>query len=444
MAKLIETADHRLIRATIINPLGDSDSDFFSDGLLVGAKSGDAWKIDRFGPAEEVALSMGLKPAQIPKVNALLIPPFYDNHFHWVQDKVREMPKVSLLEWLETYTFPEEARFAEETYAEKMASQFWKRIVSLGTVGGLCYSSIHDCALDAALDHAPSRFKVGNTLMTMNCPDFLRQSESEAIASAQQAAVRHESRYAVSPRFAPTTHPKVMSAAARIAAEFDLFQQTHLSETHAEIKWVLSLYQEIEGFEDVQSYTEIYDRCEMLGPKTVMGHAIHLSEAEWERLAETDTAIASCPTSNAPLEERGLGSGLFDYQAAEKFGVRWSLASDIGGGPYLSMFDVIESFVRQNENAGNSASYSQALYRSTLAGAEILGLAKESGNFQSGKSFDCLVCPLPEICPKLLDTDQALKALLSTATHRADYANLVETAILEGEVVYDRSPTSAL
>ena len=142
--------------------------------------------------------------------------------------------------------------------------------------------------------------------------------------------------------------------------------QTHLCETTDEIQHTLNLYRDIPGFEDISSYTEIYARCDMLGPKTVMGHSIHLEQDEWDLLADSNTAIASCPTSNAPIEDFGLGSGLFDFEKAEEQGNSLGLASDIGGGPYLCMFDVIDSFERQNRYAGKSGDHHiKALHRST-------------------------------------------------------------------------------
>ena len=242
--------------------------------------------------------------------SGLFLPPFYDMHFHWVQDDVREMPKTSLIEWLQQYTFPAESKFADQNYARRKAEYFWKRILGTGTVGGLCYSSLHEVALEEALHFARGEFRIGNVLMTMNSPDFLTQSEGEASELVAKLASRHGERYVCSPRFAPTTAPSVMKASAEAAKAHGCFQQTHLDETRAEIDWVLGIYRDIEGFEDVSSYTEIYDRCGMLGPKTVFGHCIHLDDLEWEMLAKSDSVIASCPTSNAPIEQfrsRGLG-----------------------------------------------------------------------------------------------------------------------------------------
>ncbi|EDY81497.1 Amidohydrolase family, putative [Verrucomicrobiia bacterium DG1235] len=400
--------------------------------------------MEALGDASSIAENYQLDLDDVPVNSGVVLPPFYDIHFHWVQDDVREMPKESLLEWLERYTFPEEARFADPDYSEVKAKHFWSRILATGTLGGLCYSSIHSVALDAAMKYAPSGFRIGGSLMTMNCPGFLRQTVDEAVGAASYGAKTYGDRYCITPRFAPTTHPEVMTAAAKLAENSGLFQQTHLDETIAEIEWVLGIYSEIDGFDDIQNYTEIYERCGVLGPRTVMGHAIHLEPEELELLAKTDTALASCPTSNAPPEDFGLGSGLFNFEQVESHGIRWALASDIGGGPFLSMFDVIESFVQQNRQIGrSSATYTKALYRSTLAGAEILEYGEAKGNFAIGKEFDCIQCQSPEGMRIPSNAEESIAQLIGQVRTRSDYDALVSSAVLNGEVIFERAPLKA-
>jgi len=426
-----------IYRGAFLQALSDREAIFERDAIvLVAAEGKDAGRIQAFGPAAEVAAEFGIELSEVPVCEGLFLPPFYDLHFHWVQDDVREMPKASLIEWLETYTFPAEAQFADREYARAKADVFWKRILRAGTVGGLCYSSIHETALEEAMRCAVGEFRIGNVLMTMNSPDALTQSEEEASRLVAKSAERYGPRYVCSPRFAPTTSPSVMQAAAEAAMRYDCFQQTHLDETPAEIEWVLTLYKDIEGFEDVRSYTEIYDRCGMLGPKTVFGHCLHLEPEEWERLAKSDSVIASCPTSNAPIEQLGLGSGLFDWQLAEQYGIRWALASDIGGGPILSMLDVMQSFVAQNRLRGTPVSNLQALYRSTRAGAEILGLGASKGLWRSGYDFDAIRVPVKEELLDSGDVEAILESILHSVTTRSAFDEVVQDTILKGKSVF--------
>ncbi len=188
-----------------------------------------------------------------------------------------------------------------------------------------------------------------------------------------------------------------MKKCAQYAAENNSFIQSHLSETEKEIDFVLSCFREFSNFENIKSYTEIYNNCGILSPRTIMGHCIHLKDKEFEMLAETGTAAAHCPSSNAPVDELGLGSGLFDFRKADEKGLKWALASDIGGGPFLSMFDVMRSFVQQNRRAGiKTADYTRALYRSCSAGADILGFGKSHGSIESGKSADFILIDSPQ------------------------------------------------
>ncbi|MCH6258606.1 amidohydrolase family protein [Puniceicoccaceae bacterium K14] len=443
MLRFHDKEGFRAIRGTLLNPISDTECALFKDGLVVAKKPGFEWIIQSIGPAPTLATDYSWDLAQIPSNDGLILPAFYDLHFHWVQDDVRDLPKVSLLEWLEKYTFPEEAKYASLEFAEQKAKHFWKRILQTGTIGGLCYSSIHQTALDAAMKYASKGFRIGNALMNMNCPDPLQQSPNESIASTAYGSSQYGDRYCISPRFAPTTLPEVMKAGAQIAKENGLFQQTHLCETHQEIDWVTSMYREKEGFEDIETYTEIYNRCGMLGPKTVMGHSIHLSPQEWDLIAATETAIASCPTSNAPVDQLGLGSGLFDFTQAEKqlesSGVRWALASDIGGGPFLSMLDVMDSFVQQNRAVDiPQATYTKALYRSTLAGAEILGFGKSKGNFAPGKSLDFIAFPRPFPAESDHTSEELIASIIGKAAKRNEFDSLPSTVVIEGKVVFSK------
>ena len=438
MLPLREKDGFKILRSALLNPASDTECEYYFDALIIADTIDGQTTIVEVGETSLIAQQRDWKLEEIPKSEGIILPAFYDIHFHWVQDDVRQKPKISLLEWLEAHTFPEEARFSDKDYCEAKAAFFWSRIISTGTIGGLCYSSIHSTALDAAMRHAPAGFMIGNVLMDMSCPDYLMQSSKEAIQSVHDGANKYESRYCVTPRFAPTTSPEVMSEGARVAKEKNLFTQTHLCETTNEIEYTLNLYRDISGFEDISSYTEIYARCNMLGPKTVMGHSIHFEQSEWDMISESNTAIASCPTSNAPIQDLGLGSGLFDYEKAEDQGIRWALASDIGGGPFLCMFDVIDSFERQNRYAGKSGDHHiKALYRSTQAGADILGLGDSRGNLSKGKRLDCIQC----IATRGIEPDataaSVLKAIISQAPERGQFEALVSATVVNGEILYE-------
>ncbi len=435
---------NRIICCDYINPISDKKSVLQRNGALVlspekGGDKNEKFKIIDMGPVEKMFKKYGKVEVEVMDFSMnLVIPSFFDMHFHWVQDDVRLMPKDSLLEWLSKYTWPYEAKFADIKYAKTKAKKFALELVQTGTLGGACYSSLHEHSTDLALNEFVGDFIIGNVLMDMNSPEYLTHSTSEALQSVKNLSGKYKEKYALTPRFAPTTSPGLMKDSAKIAKKNKSFIQTHLSETKNEIEYVLSIYKNLKGFEKVKNYTEIYEKTDILSSKTIMGHGIYLSDAEMKILAKSKTAIAHCPTSNAPVKELGLGSGLFDFNRADKFKVRWALGSDIGGGPFLSMFDVMKSFVAQNKKKKNGATYERALYRATLAGAEILNLQKISGNFAKGKWANFLVLPAPKI-KKNETTESVLKLLLeSKEVKREQLDHLVLHTFYKGELYYSR------
>ncbi len=369
----------------------------------------------------------------------LAMPGFYDMHFHWVQDDVRLMPKKSLLEWLSRYTWPYESKFKSKNYSEKKAKKFAHELLSVGTLGGAVYSSLHGHTVDHAFKYFVGDFIVGNVLMTMNSPEYLCQTEAQALDLVKKKSQKFGPRYALTPRFALTTSPAVMAQGVRLARSHKSFIQTHLSETPEEIASVLSLYRKIQGFENVESYTDIYRKCGILGSRTIMGHGIHLKPKELRMLSESRTAVAHCPTSNAPVKERGLGSGLFDFKKIEKHKIRWALATDIGGGPFLSMFDVMRSFVHQNRRAKVSgATYVKALYRSTLSGAEILGREKVCGSFEKGKLGNFFMVTSPRVRDGENAEDVLRKTIEKRSLKREAYSDFVREVFYLGNSIYRR------
>jgi guanine deaminase len=177
----------------------------------------------------------------------------------------------------------------------------------------------------------------------------------------------------------------------------------------------------------------------MLGKRSLMGHGIHLSDKELKVLSKTKTSVIHCPTSNAPIKDKGLGSGLFDFKKTEKAKVNWALGSDIGGGPYLSMFDVMRSFVDQNKKKhSKEATYIKALYRSTLAGAEILGLSKQTGNLQKRKEANFIVVPLKKTI-KARNAEELLNKLIGqNKLYRSQYDSLVSQVVFKGQFIFKK------
>lgn len=427
---------YKLIFARILNPISDTRCDYFENGYLFLKKVKNDWVVKKIGARSEMSFNIpsGTQILHWPKKT--IMPAFFDMHFHWVQDDVRLMPKDSLLEWLSQYTWPYENKFKSKQYSKERAQKFSKELLSVGTVGGACYSSIHSHTVDDALKFFVGDYIVGNVLMTMNSPNYLLQTKKQAVDSVKKLSSKYKSKYAITPRFAPTTHLEVMKQAAIIGKKNGSFIQTHLSETLNEIEFVLSIYEQFGFDKSKTNYTDIYHAAQILSRKTIMGHGIYLSEKELRLLSKTKTKIAHCPTSNAPIKEKGLGSGLFNFKQAEKYKLDWALASDIGGGPFLSMFDVMRSFVEQNKKMRiREATYVKALYRSTMAGAKMLGLDKTHGNLMPGK-FANFVVLNDEFRPARKNADAFFRLLMKKNKGNRSFKKVVASTYYKGNLVY--------
>lgn len=409
-------------RGTIINPRGENHCAFYADGLLV---VNDAGQVHAIGPTEAVAKRFGKHSLEYiePKPAPLILPAFTDVHLHWVQNRVRGTAAgQGLLPWLNDCVWPEEARFADAAYAKEAAAKFFADLARCGTMAGAVYSSIHETALDA-FQPPFGHFVVGNVLMTRNATVSLTQAEDEALAITSRAAKRLKSGYAVSPRFAPTCSMALMKGAAEIAQRHESFIQTHLSENLDEVAWVHEL------FPDSRSYTEVYRRAGLLGPKTILGHCIYLDDDELSLLKETNSVIAHCPSSN-----EALASGRMPIERIQRAGIRWALASDIAAGPQLSMWHVMKTFLRVHAAAGLRFTPSEALYRATLAGAEALGLADGCGNLDVGREANFILVGAP---PSIgADANEALANLLSREDN--DFESLTRSAYFRGHAVHPR------
>jgi guanine deaminase len=430
-----------VIECDYISPIDDKSTHVVRDGALVydASSAGGArllW-VGKRRDLDHVFKFHRLK--RIDRRQFVACPGLFDLHFHWVQDDVRLMPKDSLLKWLEQYTWPYEQRFSKPSYTQKRARRFKRELHQVGTLGGFVYGSLHAESVTEALKQFVGDFVVGNVLMTMNSPQYLCQTSSQALKIVKALAKKYTHHYAVTPRFAPTVHPEVMRESARIARLHDCFIQTHLSENTDEIRFVLELFRAMKGFEKVKSYTDIYHQLGLLGPKTIFGHCLHLSAGEWQLLKRTQSVIAHCPTSNASVKDNGLGSGLFSLEKAERYKIRWALASDIGGGPYLSMFDVMNSFVQQHQKAKvKQATYSMALNRATLESAKIMGLEHRVGALSAGLEANFLL--LKKTDTQLLTLNRFFASIKERLQHdRASSQELVSETWYQGRRIFSSS-----
>ncbi len=422
----------KIVRGTIISPISDKKSKCYPNGVLILKKYSNGYRIEELGAEKILENYQGLRSVEVLDFGSkVIIPGLLDLHFHWVQDDVRDKPKDNLLKWLENHTWPAESKFKNLAYTKKKAKSFSQSLIKNGTLGGACYGSIHAHSVDAAFKEFVGDFFIGNVLMTMNSPDYLLQTKKQAKSLVEKLAMKYRRRYVVTPRFAPTTDEDVMRFGSSIQKKTNCLIQSHLCETENEIEWVLSIFRERKGFEDVKSYSDIYQRVGLLGENTIMGHGIHLSAEDRKILRRTRTAVAHCPTSNAPKNKRGLGSGLFDFKQANKDRIEWGLGSDIGAGPFLSMLDVMKSFVEQNKGCKH-ATYVSALYRATLKNAQILKIDNRVGDFAFKKEANFNVLNFE--CSKK-SAQSVLEELFKSVSSRKGFEELIDQTVYQGRVL---------
>ncbi len=321
----------------------------------------------------------------------LIMPGLIDTHVHYPQMRVMGAFGRQLLDWLNEHTFPAEESFADPRVADATASFFLDRLLANGTTTASVYGTVHAHSVDAFFRAAQARklrMLCGKVMMDRNCPTGLRDTAATSLEDCSALIERWHGkdrlRYSVTPRFAITSTPEQLQVAGELfRSRPDMHLQTHLSENLDEIRFVQQL------FPDSKGYLDVYDRFGMLGRGAIYGHGIHMSEAERARMAETESAIAFCPTSN-----RFLGSGLFDYPASTAAGVKVGLASDVGGGTSLSLLRTLGAAYEVGQSLGQVLSPWRAWYLATLGGAKALALEDRIGNFAEGKEADFVVLSL--------------------------------------------------
>ncbi|MGH9457950.1 MAG: guanine deaminase [Thermoanaerobaculia bacterium] len=365
-----------------------------------------------------------------------IVPGFVDLHLHAPQLEMIGSYGGHLLEWLQRYTFPNEAKFAERGHAERVARWFFDELLGHGTLTALLFSTTHTGATEALFEEAARRgFRaiLGKTMMDRNAPEELIESPDEAYRAAAELIRRWHGQgrlgYAITPRFAPTSTPRLLQAAGALRREFpDAWVQTHLSENVAEIEWVTEL------FPDARNYADVYDRYGLLGPKTVLAHAVHVTDGELETIRERDGRIAHCPNSNL-----FLGSGLFPMQRIVDRGIPFGLGTDIGAGTTLSMFEVMADAYKVQQVLGTRLRPLQLWYLATLGGAAALGLDGETGSLEPGKSADFIVldASATPLLASRVESARDFEDLLGAFVFLADDRALVESRI-GGERVWSK------
>ena len=316
---------------------------------------------------------------------------FVDAHMHYPQTAMIASWGKQLIDWLNTYTFPEESRFGDKAYADMIAGRTMDLALAHGTTTLTSFCTIHPTSVDAYFEAAATRNMAvvgGKTCMDRNAPDTLRDTAQSAYDDSKALLEKWHGRgratYAITPRFSPTSTPDQLNALGSLWSEHpDCLMQTHLSEQHDEIAWVKSL------FPTARDYLDTYESHGLLGARGLYGHAIHLEPREIDRLADVGAALVHCPTSNA-----FIGSGLFDTFGLAARHIRTGLATDTGGGSSFSMLRTMAAAYEIGQLRGTALHPSQLMWLATEGSAQALHMSGQIGHLGAGAMADIIVLDL--------------------------------------------------
>jgi guanine deaminase len=320
----------------------------------------------------------------------LILPGLIDTHIHYPQTQVIGSYGAQLLEWLQKYTFVEEQRFSAPSHGERVARFFLDELLRNGTTTAVVYCTVRPESVEAFFAESRrrnTRMVAGKVMMDRGAPAGLLDTAEQGYRESKALLARWHGQgrqlYAITPRFALTsTGPQLDAAGALVREHPDVYLQTHLAENRDEIAAALQLYPE------ARSYTDIYDRHGLLGPRSLFGHCIHLDDSELQRPSTTRSIAAFCPTSNL-----FIGSGLFDLASLRDAArpVRVGLATDVGGGTSYSMLRTAAEAYKVLQLRGQNLPALDAFYLMTLGNARALSLEERIGSLQPGREADLVV-----------------------------------------------------
>ena len=365
---------------------------FDEDGLLVVAPDG-AGRQRVLDAGSHAAVSPRHADAEVTHLpGRILAPGFVDMHIHFPQTDIIGAPSPGLLPWLENYTFPAEAKFADPAHSNEVADVFFDELLRNGVTTALTFATSHVASVDAFFEGAQRRglrMISGKVLQDRHSPDGVRDETEQSLIDSEALIRKWHNNgrlgYAITPRFAPASTDAQMRGAGELAAKYaDTWIQSHVAENRDEVAWVRELYPQ------ARSYLDVYAGFGLMRERAVYAHCIYLDDTDRELLRDTKTAAAVSPTSNL-----FLGSGFFDFGAADRVGYPYGLASDVGGGTSFSPFHTMMAAYyvgREGQTkTGLSIAPSQLWWRHTGGAARALGLEGVVGNLQPGCEADFLV-----------------------------------------------------
>jgi guanine deaminase len=403
------------IRGPLLNPRPDGSVSFFADAALIGDDRG---KIVAVGHWNDAVAKYPVIETVHRVADGWITLPMIDAHIHIPQHPIRgrflegisgSPPGGPLLAGLERNVFPVEGRCADSSIARETIEAFREDTLAHGVIGGAAYMTVHASATRAALGLLSPEWFVGLVLMERFCPTYLRTSAATLDDDVASLASDFRKRLIVTDRFAGAVDSPLRRRGVALSDRFGLRMQTHLNEQRVEKAWVEGLYPK------AASYMDVYRSDGLLERAPILAHCIHMRPDEFDLLAvatDSGAAVAHCPVSNTLL-----GSGVMSLDEITARAIPYALCTDVGASPTTSLLCEMLQFLRVHRGRSKIATPQEALYRVTLAPAQILGIDDSLGSFEPGKDFSFI--EVAGAAPRTgLRSDQAiLENLLESDEH---------------------------
>ena len=368
----------------------------------------------------------------------LLIPAMNDMHVHAPQVHNQGVAMdLELLPWLQNYTFPEESKYADVEYAERMYRRFMHTQWLFGTMRSVVFGTVHTAStrkLMQLYQEAGMGALVGKVAMNRNCPEALCEDVEAAVEGNKQLIAEFGNpdglvRPIITPRFVPSCTPELLKACGELANKYQLPVQSHLSENVSEIAWVAELEPES------KNYGDAYNRYGLFGQTpTIMAHCVWTSGEELELMKHNNVMVAHCPTSNF-----NLSSGLAPVRSFLDEGLRVGLGSDISGGHELNMLRMIVYAIQvskmhyQHDHNNKFLTLSEAFWIATKSAGSFFG---KVGSFEPGYEFDALVIDDAVLYPNEYSLQERLERFIYVGDDRQIIHRFCRGEVVREPVVF--------
>lgn len=388
----------------------------------------DSYLISEGGKVTGIFQELPEKYKNVPVLdygNSLILPGLCDMHVHAPQFVYRGLGiDLQLMEWLDRYAFPTEARFADLSYARIYYEAFADALAKNGTTRAVIFGTLHAPATELLMEILEKKkigAYVGKINMDTLSPDYLCETPKQSLVDTRKWIEDtkdwfHLVKPAVTPRFIPTCSTSVLEGLGKLAQEFDLPVHSHISEDLGEMSIVRDRYPQYDNDGDV------YDHFGLLTSHTVMAHFIYPTRHEMELIKERGVTIAHCPQSNG-----NVAAGIPPIRQMLDLGVKVGLGSDIAGGYSVSIFRAMSEAVYlsklqwlRSEKKDSFLSVPESFYLGTKGGGQFFG---KVGSFETGYELDAIVVDDRSLCVPAdrLSTEERVERVI----HLADDRNII-------------------